>query len=202
MSRGRNAANAALILCAVLSLTRGAMRVVQSHNDSAVADREQTAVAHGTIEENSLGVSSRSQRGAACSYSFIANGSIYNGRGVCTPDAIEQAMRSAYSSGQPAFQSIVYFDPQDPKTNSLMEFRDKVDRDQRGVMLYLCLGGFVSVGVILGFVLELNERKRDAQVEQVLSGGIQPSRQEFMNSLDQTLAQTSARDRQQGPPPA
>jgi hypothetical protein len=197
MSRGRNVANGVMILCAILSLFRGGTRVVQSHNDSSVADREQTAVAHGTIAENSLGVPSRSRRGASCSYSFIANGSIYDGRGVCTQDAFEQAVQSAYSSGQPAFQSIVYFDPQNPKTNSLMEFRAKVDLDQRGVLLYLCLGGFFSVGVILGLVLELNERKRDAQVEQLMSGGMQPSRQEFMSNLDQTLA----RERRSGPPP-
>jgi hypothetical protein len=106
--------------------------------DDRVAPREQVIL--GTKSEISTG-----KGGYAACYSFNYEGRKYSG---------DENHHSRLSSSDTV---AVYFDPDDPTTNSLTEFRVKSGRDH-GTMISF---GFASVGfaVILALFLAIKRSK-------------------------------------------
>jgi hypothetical protein len=118
-----------LVLGLFLSLAFAAVSLCTVSRDKAIAPNE--AMATATVHPR-YGSRSTSISYMRCNYTFEAGGNDYWGNGLCPSDVAASLTKSALEGlpfVRPATTATVYYDPNNPAINSLVEFSAKAAND-------------------------------------------------------------------------
>jgi hypothetical protein len=192
---GRNSIGGGLILGALLSFGYGGLKVYESKKDLSIASREATATAQVRVNfSDPLRPKSERNDGPDCTYTFHVGDAIHRGHGWCPSELIYQGAVESLQFRSEVHPEPVYFDPSDPETNSLFEFREKSELDGKGASLFFILGAAISMLAVLAFVLGKTQVDAVAQLAPEAPQTRQPSATDFMDNLDQILERERRED--------
>ena len=144
-----------LTLASLVLLTLGVLSFVRSGHEATLATTQKTATAQVlktyTTRTNSSGqTTSRLQ----CAYRFTVDDKPYSGSGCLAQNPHESATSLLLdgATGVQQFSATVYYDPNDPTTNSLTEYAARSGYDNRLGVLFVGLGIVLMVFVLLGML--------------------------------------------------
>jgi hypothetical protein len=184
----RSSISGGLILGALCAFTYGGSMVYRARKDLSLASREVTATAQVRVNfDDPMKPKSRRRDGPDCTYYFQIGESIHHGRGWCSSDLIVQGALDSLKFSSDVHPEPVYYDPADPETNSLIEYRQRSELDGKGASLFFLFGAVISVLAILAFALGSMQTNATARIDPAPPEEPQSSRTEFMNNLDQLL---------------
>jgi hypothetical protein len=139
-----------LTLGLFLSLAWGALSLYQVSRDKAVAPNQATASA----SVNHMGNSHANGR-SRCIYTFDVDGNPYGGHGCPANSAASSAIEEAEEmvGARPETTATVYYDPNDPSYNSLVDFSVKADNDSMKARFAFGLAAGCVLLLVIGVVI-------------------------------------------------
>jgi hypothetical protein len=164
-----------LALGLILALAYGVLGLYEAGRDKAVAPNEATASA----SVNHVGNSHAKGR-SRCIYTFDVDGNPYGGHGCPANSAASSAIEEAEEmvGARPATTATVYYDPNDPTYNSLVDFSVKADNDSMKARVAFGLAAGCVLLLVIGVVIA-------AKASQPGGGGIMVDAQGTMLYPDQ-----------------
>jgi hypothetical protein len=196
-----------LVLGALVLLALGITSFVHSDRYSGLAASQRITTAQGTRTYRSTRDSSgHINSHLDCTYHFTVDGAVFNGSDCPPNDATESTEnQSLYNlTGAQQFTATVYYDPNDPSTNSLMEFTARGGLDHALGIILVALG-IILLGVVAFGALVSNNQSGVAPAvaaapvaPETMPEGSTPSGQQFLDDLDKVLRSEPPTDHSSG----
>ncbi|MGD0729657.1 MAG: hypothetical protein ABR956_00230 [Terracidiphilus sp.] len=193
---GRRTGPGKLIPAGMLLIILSALLFYASSEENSAAKNESTTIAdvtrtyaYKTLESNTT------LTNIVCNYSFTVDGKIYRGSG-CPSGGLTIPIKNQIMDriGQrDQFKATVYYDPNNPSTNSLSEYSSSSKWDDRGAIASLCLGILVLGYSLLAALIGNNQgaggvETGAAAVQQAVAPeGARVNDQQFIDDLDKVL---------------
>lgn len=139
-----------LTLGLFLALAYGVLGLYEVSRDKAIASNE------GIIPDVVMQHSFSNTTGALrCTYGFSVGDNLYGGHGSCPTDGTANSIKGSVGSllVPPNSTATVYYDPNDPSYNSLLDFSVKADNDSRKARLGFGLAVVCAVLLGIGVVI-------------------------------------------------
>lgn len=140
-----------LALGLLLALAYGALSLYQASRDNAIAPNEATATAY--IHQHYGTSANHASNTLRCDYSFSVNGTPYVGHSPCSTAGSTKEALEDLAGLRPDTNSTVYYDPNDPTTNSLVEFGARVGDDYMRAKVGFALAAacilFLGIGIVI-----------------------------------------------------
>lgn len=138
-----------LALGLFLSLAYGALGLYEVSRDKAIAPNQAMASAYIHHHYGGSGNHPSSYR---CDYTFQAGGNTYVGQGTCPAAGTAKELLEGLA-GVDSSTGTIYYDPNDPSYNSLVDFSVKADDDYMkakvGFGLALACALLLGIGVVI-----------------------------------------------------
>jgi hypothetical protein len=183
-----------LLLGALLALIYGGAVLYESKRDASVADREATTTANVSISFNDpLRPKSERKGVPVCRYVISVSGIHYAGHGPCPSQLILPGVLESLDLQPSPHPATVYYDPSNPETNSLIEYREKGRLDGKRVSLSIGLGVLLGILAIVGFSLSSKQMDSVGVVSDQPQSKV-ASRAEFLDDLNEVLAKERKED--------
>jgi Na+-transporting methylmalonyl-CoA/oxaloacetate decarboxylase gamma subunit len=196
MSTTRYTSAGGLVLGVLVCFALGISSFVRSGQDASMAATQRTATAQVTkTNRTRIDSSGHSQSTLSCDYRFTVDGVLFAGSGCPVLDPNESIRQRLLDglTGAHQFSATVYYDPNDPSTNSLTEFAARSGYDNKMGILLIGLGIILLVLVALGMLMSNNQntsvpaRAAAPDAPAPVPEGSSPGEQQFLEDLDHSL---------------
>jgi hypothetical protein len=139
-----------LTLGLFLTLAYGALGLYEVSRDKAIAPNE--GIAPNVGMQHSFSNTTGALR---CTYGFRVGDNIYGGHGLCPTDGTANSIKGSLGSllVPPNSTATVYYDPNDPSYNSLVDFSVKADNDSMKARLGFGLAAGCVLLLVIGVVI-------------------------------------------------
>jgi hypothetical protein len=196
MGTSRYAGAGGLVLGALVLFALGIVSFVRSGRDASLAANQQRSTAQGTKTYTSTRDSSgHTNSHLHCAYHFMVDGIPYHGSDCPAEDPTETLGKHLLDElvGVQQFSATVYYDPNDPSTNSLTEFGARSGYNNSMGILFIGLG-IILLGLVAVGALMLNNQSSIAPAIAAASPAPatlpqenSPSERQFLEDLDRSL---------------